>query len=230
MTTTIEEKSKLHTSENSKSFSKVYTENDQPHRIVVKVRYDDTCRNGHNSFSITGSIYNLKLSRKEPECCGCIHDEISIHFPELAHLIKWHLVSTDGPLHYLSNTTYHAGDLDYNALRAGEKRQLKNGKTGLPAWRRAIVDNLGNEVTPEQYIDSETQPIDTFKVVYLPWCREGEGKPRDLEAARNAAIWPGATDAELCLPKSELEKLLIARLPSLMEEFKTEIEKLGFQY
>jgi len=49
------------------------------------------------------------------EACGCLHDEIRQHFPELAHLIKWHLVSTDGPLHYIANTLYHLekGNLEY---------------------------------------------------------------------------------------------------------------------
>lgn len=39
---------------------------------------------------------------------GCIHDEVAKHFPELAHLIKWHLSSTDGPMHYVANTVYWA--------------------------------------------------------------------------------------------------------------------------
>jgi hypothetical protein len=37
-----------------------------------------------------------------------MHEELAVVFPELAHLTKWHLVSTDGPMHYIANTTYHA--------------------------------------------------------------------------------------------------------------------------
>lgn len=42
------------------------------------------------------------------ECSGgCLHDEIKEHFPELAHLITWHLVSQGGvPMHYLANGRY----------------------------------------------------------------------------------------------------------------------------
>ena len=46
---------------------------------------------------------------------GQCRDDIREHFPELAHLLQWQLVSTDGPMHYVANTTYHAdsGNLDY---------------------------------------------------------------------------------------------------------------------
>lgn len=74
--------------------------------FTVKMRYDDRCGNGHNTFSITGSTV-----RKG----GCLHELIAKHFPELAHMIKWHLVSSDGPLHYIANTIYWAkkGNLEY---------------------------------------------------------------------------------------------------------------------
>lgn len=72
-----------------------------------ELRYGDECKNGHNTFSLTvngGERFG-----------GCCHDEIEKHWPELAHLIKWHLVSSDGPLHYIANTIYHAnnGNLEY---------------------------------------------------------------------------------------------------------------------
>jgi hypothetical protein len=80
-------------------------------RLTVDVRYDDRCNNGHNSFSITGDIrvgHRIKA-------CGCLHDDIIRLFPELAQYVKWHLTSSDGPLHYIANTVYHVntGRLDY---------------------------------------------------------------------------------------------------------------------
>jgi len=39
--------------------SKRYTENGTVYKITPTVRYDDDCGNGHNSFSITGSIKEL---------------------------------------------------------------------------------------------------------------------------------------------------------------------------
>lgn len=95
------------------------------------------------------------------ESCGCIHETIAAAFPELAPFIKWHLVSTDGPMHYVANTVYLAG-------------------------------------------------------------------ARELDAARSAAIWPDATDAELC--SDNLKNLLAARLPALMNEFKRDMLTLGFNW
>lgn len=97
---------------------KGYGTNGQMH---VNIRFDDECRNGHNTFSITAEVYTTESSRRRDiAACGCLHDEISRVFPELAHLIKWHLVSTDGPMHYIANTCYLAGDRDYNGRKAGE--------------------------------------------------------------------------------------------------------------
>jgi hypothetical protein len=78
-------------------------------KLEVTVRYDDKCGNGHNTFSITGDLYEgWRLVS-----CGRLHDEIAELLPELTNLIKWHLVSPDGPMHYIANTTYFAkeGDL-----------------------------------------------------------------------------------------------------------------------
>jgi hypothetical protein len=73
--------------------------------IIAKVRYDDECGNGHNTFSITAEIWD---SRRKNDCdsCGCLHNDIAKHFPELTPAIKWHLCSSDGPMHYIANTLY----------------------------------------------------------------------------------------------------------------------------
>ena len=81
--------------------------------LIATVRYDDQCRNGHNTFAITGELYD-RAQRIPGEAktkhssgktlwlgsCGCLHDDIAKHIPELAPYIKWHLVSSDGPMHY----------------------------------------------------------------------------------------------------------------------------------
>lgn len=90
-----------------KQFSKIFTGyNGRLWKIVANVRFDDECGNGHNTFAITADIYD---DRKRLDSCGCQHEAVAEHFPELAPLIKWHLVSTDGPLGYIENTMYHSG-------------------------------------------------------------------------------------------------------------------------
>lgn len=87
--------------------------------LTVQITFDDECGNGHNTFSITG--HTNKGSG------GCIHDEIAQAFPELAPLIQWHLCSTDGPMHYLSNTIYHLSDKDHHGKRKGEPTAFQHG-------------------------------------------------------------------------------------------------------
>jgi len=86
--------------------------------ITAEVRYDDECRNGHNSFAITGEI--RIPGRRDCEACGCLHDEIAKAFPELAPFIKWHLFDSTGPMHYVANTLYLAGNRDCWGRAAGE--------------------------------------------------------------------------------------------------------------
>lgn len=78
--------------------------------IKVNVRFDDECGNGYNTFSITADVY-IPGRRAG----GCLHEDVAKHFPELAPFIKWHLCSTDGPMHYIANTLYHLqqGKIDY---------------------------------------------------------------------------------------------------------------------
>ena len=95
---------------------KIYTEGGETYKLTATVRYDDQCGNGHNSFGITGAQYRKRRNGTwEEDCFGCMHETIIKHFSELAPYIKWHLCSSDGPMHYLANTTYHAmsGNLDH---------------------------------------------------------------------------------------------------------------------
>ena len=69
--------------------------------LTVEMRFDDQCKNGHSSFSITGTIRDDRVRHDDGFVAGgCIHEEIEKAFPEFAPLIKWHLTSTDGPMHY----------------------------------------------------------------------------------------------------------------------------------
>lgn len=108
------------------SASREYTEGGEKFRIRVKIRFDDECRNGHNTFSITGDIDERRSGAWHEYSGGCIHDEIAKHFPELAPLIKWHLVSTESPMHYIANAVYHASDRDHNGRAAGEPTSWEN--------------------------------------------------------------------------------------------------------
>lgn len=200
----------------------------EPAFLRVEIRHDDQCKNGHNSFAITGDI---RGATGRDIAGGCLHDDIARVFPELAHLIKWHLSSTDGPMHYIANTCYLAGDLDHNGLRKGEKRQIKNGRTGALCWE--LVAEVNGEEVPVYKLEKQTEgdtPPEAPALRYVPWCKVGEGKERQLDAARRAAVWLDATDEQLSAPRAELAAMLEARLPSLLDEMKRDIEAIGFQF
>ncbi len=202
------------TKSQKKTFKKNFRKDGKNYKIIATVRYDDQCNNGHNSFSITGDVRR----GTRHEMGGCIHDEIAKHFPGLKKYLKWHLMNSDGPMHYLANTMYHADDKDYNGLRKGESKQIRNGKTGLLCWI------LKEHKDINRYVDSNEKPIlHNLKVEYEPLCNIGEGKEPDLEAARSTAIWPEAT-----LEQLRDKKALEERLPTLIKEFKHDVEEFRY--
>jgi len=273
----------------TKQIIKHFKKDGEDYTLFVNLRFDDDCRNGHNSFAITGSLYS-KHYKVEPNrntyciASGCIHKDIAKHAPEIAHLIKWHLCSTDGPLHYISNTLFHAGDLDCWGKKKGEPynftRKLKFDNNpflytpkknllefidlvGIEAdWKdyKIVEIEHRNSLNKNEYqfkpkysfsgmdIDEwHEAPFDSLEeannfVEAMTNCKVeivseatsyGEGKERDLKAARSCAIEDlglDLSDEQLMLPKEELKQILLARLPELMQRFKTEIEKLGFIY
>ena len=64
--------------------------------------------NAQPYFSMTAET--RRFWRGKPykvESCGCMHDTIVKHFPELAPLVKWHLADQSGiPMHYKANALY----------------------------------------------------------------------------------------------------------------------------
>lgn len=180
--------------------------------LIVQIRHDDECGNGHNTFSITGDLYEGRICEKNCVSCGAIHDEIPRFFPELVPYLKWHLCSTDGPLHYLANTLYHAEE--HGPTHAWY--YLNNPESG-------IVSKCLFYTTPN---DPRVAPLlDTYKSRVEVQVDQKTAKTANLEAARSSAIWPDAT-----LDQLRDKQALIDRLPALMQEFKQAVESLGLVY
>ncbi len=276
-------KKSILTKKQVKTFRRDYYENGKPQVIIAEVRYDDECGNGHNSFAVTGTIYDTgkrpgeeKISHKDGailycSCGGCIHAEIAKHFPQLAPLLKWHLCSSEGPMHYIANTVFFAGNADAFGHQSGEpeiERRLiiagilEGVKIHLPEKEYENYLAHKDEGIRIHCIYHETKP-DIFKPKYTfypcRWYECGfdseeeafgclelfrsnkvsyqdviighyEGKERELDKARNAAIWPEATDEEFSCSSEDLAEKLYARLPGLLEDFQKAVESLGFTY
>lgn len=86
----------------------------------AEIRFDDECHNGKNSFAITGYGWFNQVKARDCDFGGCCHEMIAKVFPELEPLIQWHLVCSDGPIHYIANTLYHASDCDSRGFAKGE--------------------------------------------------------------------------------------------------------------
>jgi hypothetical protein len=107
-------------------------------RMQVYISYARYGRNKHASFSATAEIRRA---------CGCLHDEIREHFPELAPLVRFHLFDDTGPLHYIANTKYWAAQGEIAAARksacwpdATEEQLLSD--TALNARLPALLDEF----------------------------------------------------------------------------------------
>lgn len=180
--------------------------------ITAKVRYDDEFGNGHNTFAITADIQENGIWAGG----GCCHEEVAAAFPELAPLIKFHLCSSDGPLHYVANAAYHA---------------LEHGPTHAWIYYSGQHDPLCMEDKKERlltYAKTDKAKMAEGKPGYRVQWDEKTVKVRNLDHARSSAIWPDATDEELTAPG--LKERLEARLPALMAEFRAAVESLGFTW
>jgi hypothetical protein len=185
------------------------------------VRWDDECGNGHNTFSVTADTVEWIDGRKY-DGGGCCHDTIAVTHPEIAHLIKWHLVSSDGPMHYLANTEYHA--LEHGPIGGWlmfTDRSLPVPIVGMHAGYHRNGYGKQNELWLAKWL-CHNDPRYTLNI------DPKTAKKANLDHARSSACWPEATDEELKHPY--LRAHLAQRLPALMEEFYRDVTNFGFTY
>lgn len=194
------------TKEQKKVSRRQYTEEGIDYRADINIRFDDECGNGHNTFSLTCAVWRKQNGRWVEDSAGCQHDLIARISPTLRPYIKWHLVSTDGPMHYIANTMYHASAISW---------QQRKYYFYLEGKLIRIVDEAERDFLNMKYGKEAT-----FKDYPNPAAKEP-----NLQYARECAVWPDAT-----LEQLQDTALLTARLPALMEAFKHDMEELGFTY
>ena len=110
-------------------------------------------------FSITGTIRDKKTGDRRDgfiESCGCIHDQIRKHLPDVAHLIRWHRADDDAqPMHCSANGAhwlqFHHG---ISPWKFDEYGQLaREGLTALDVFKSTVVyredkDTMGDLLDP----------------------------------------------------------------------------------
>lgn len=188
--------------------------------LVIKLEFEKQC-DGGNIFHITAHLYdrdyisfegyypNKNGNNRYLGSCGCLHDEIAIHAPELKHLIKWHGTSTNGPLYYIENTLYHVDE---------------HGPTH--AWiyyTPTTTDPLGLSDCKEillKYAKLEKLALAEKYPCYRIELDKKTIKECNLDAARRSAVWPEATREDLT------RENLLKRLPKLMEDFNGDMKEI----
>lgn len=83
-------------------------------KIVVNIRLNDECKNGHQDFAITADIYEKKGNGQYYwSCVGCCHDEILKYFPKFKIFVDLHLSDYNGaPMYAVGNGFYHLQNRD----------------------------------------------------------------------------------------------------------------------
>lgn len=78
-------------------------------RVTYGMDYAFARRNNQAPyFSITGEIQSggARGGKWRDESFGTLHDDIAWRFPGFRSLLPFHLMSTEGPMHYLANAKY----------------------------------------------------------------------------------------------------------------------------
>ena len=86
-----------------------YTENGEEYKIKTTVSLGDDCHNNICEWSITADIrWKNEYGIYKEYMCGCCHDEIIRHCPELAKFIPMHVCNHYGaPMYPVGNGIYH---------------------------------------------------------------------------------------------------------------------------
>lgn len=74
-------------------------------RIAVEAGLEHLDGNQRPYFSVTAEI--IPRGRRNPDRCGCLHNEVLAVFPQLAPIVALHLADDDGcPMHAAANAAY----------------------------------------------------------------------------------------------------------------------------
>lgn len=88
----------------------IRTQTPDGNNIEIKIRLSDDCKNGHNDFSITGTVWNAPYWSGDRNMIagGCCHDDILAARPDLKIFVDLHLADVTGaPMYAVANGFYH---------------------------------------------------------------------------------------------------------------------------
>jgi hypothetical protein len=90
--------------------------------VIVNIRLNDECNNGHQDFAITGTVYEADkpYADKYMISTGCCHEHILKAFPEFKIFVDLHLCDFNGtPMCPVANGFYHIKN-GFNDAKPGD--------------------------------------------------------------------------------------------------------------
>lgn len=220
--------------------------------IIIKIRLNDKCKNGHQDFAITGDIYKAGLPRTDRNWLsgGCVHDEILKYFPEFKNFVALHLCDYTGvPMHGIENGFYH--------LQNGFNNTKPNSaefKTEFCEYYRLTAEQFEAVATSQNKVQYYLNLQKTG--VFEQWQKQANEAIQQLEKLTGEQFIVDSKRTQLTHPteseiKEELQRQksgfytpeaiakreadqLTARLEKLQDEMLTnkakEIEKIEIEY
>lgn len=92
--------------------------------MIIKIRINDECKNGHQDFAITATIWEKGKPKVDKYWImgGCCHDEILASCPDLKIFVDLHLCDYKGiPMHAVENGFYHLCE-GFNDTKPGSEK------------------------------------------------------------------------------------------------------------
>lgn len=112
--------------------------------IQLAIDWDDTCNNGHNSFGVVIST-NDEWGR----------EHLIQYFPEYEHLLKYHLLSSDGYMH-ISNIAYMLDNPKEYTLEDARSYAIWEDATEEQLRdNEALINHLATVVLPQLKLEIE---------------------------------------------------------------------------
>lgn len=202
-----------------------YTEGGRRYRATVHYGFDLSFARQHNqaaAFTVTVDVHRSSGGRWVMDACGQQPDLVREHFPHLALFLRWHLVSTDQPMHYAANGTY------WYMIAHGRSRWTADAHVDpLDAFADTIL--LGTAPGDDTF-DPKADPLVTFGLdaprpcegdnglgLFVVAGEDGEDRVLDTTAAKkhtNDAI------------TAALEAWLVERFDAMMAAFLTDMQAL----
>lgn len=148
--------------------------------VIIKIRLNDECKNGHNDFAITGEEYEKGKPLTDRNCirCGAMGDDLAEWFPEFKIFNDLHLCDAKGaPMYAQGNGYYHMTksskevamsylritEYEYSQLAKADDQQVFTyllDQLKIPArWEAEALEAIAEleRLTGKKFVDDSTR-------------------------------------------------------------------------